>query len=175
MKFKFMVSLLVIAVIALSTLTYVSAATISASLIAEQGGVEVTSAEQGSIIQLVSSFTISPSALGTGTVSYRYSADDVNYGPLTTIETYDNWDGSEKTADFTLTDIGSYVFFLKVDSGFNSATTTYPSTGTFTSSVPPPQPVPEASSIIAIFVGAAALALFVGVTKKRSHKAVSAQ
>lgn len=170
MKFKVVLSLLVIAVIALSALSYVSAATISASLSAEQGGVEVTSGEQGSIIQLVSSFTISPSALGTGTLSYRYSADGVNYGPLTTITTYDNWDGTERTADFTLTDIGSYVFFLKVDSGFNSATTTYPSTGTFTSNPEPPQPVPEApSSVIALVVAFAAVGLFVTVKKRRKQ------
>lgn len=170
MKFKVVLSLLVIAIIALSALSYVSAADISASFTAEQGGVEVNVAEQGSTIQLVSSFTITPSALGTGTVFYIFAADGVNYGPATTITTYSNWDGTERTADFTLTDVGSYIFFLKVDSGYNSATTTYPSTGSFTSNPEPPQPVPEApSSVIAMVVAFAAVGVFVAVKKRRKQ------
>ncbi len=173
LKLKIIVPLLIIAIVAMSTLTYVSASGISTSLTAQQGGVDVTSAPQGATIQLVSSFTISPSALGKGTVSYRYSADSATYGPLTTITTYNNWDGSERTEDFTLTQIGSYVFFITVESGFNSATTTYPSTGTFSSN--PPSVLPESPPIIAALMGVAAIALFVGVTKRRSHKAATAQ
>jgi len=170
MKFKVIIPLVAIAVLAFSMISYVSAAGISASLTVQQGGVDATSAIKGTTVQVVSSFTVSPSASGTGTVSYRYSSDGVTYDPKTTITTYSNWDGTEQSVDFTLTNEGSYVFFLTVDSGFNSATTSYPSTGTF-SSEPPPSVLPEASPFVALILCFVAMALFIGVTKRRSSKA----
>jgi hypothetical protein len=137
---------------------------ISASIAAQQNSSNVVLASQGSTIQLVCSFTIVPPATGTGTVYYRFSADGTTFGPDTTITTINSWGGSQTSVDFTLAQSGYYVFFVNVVSGFDSATTHYPASGTFSSN--PPSSLPEAPPIILFAMGFVAVGAFVVSLRK---------
>jgi hypothetical protein len=170
MKIKAFLTILILTVLCIViTLGYVSAASISATINATVGGSPVTTASQGSTIQLQCSFTIDPVDTADAVVQYRYSADGITWGSKTTITTLSSWDGSTTYIPFTLTNSGSYRFFLTVEAMSGaSATALYPSTGTFSSS--PVSVLPESSSsVVAMAISLAAICTFIVVTKKKSQ------
>ncbi len=107
---KILVILLSLTVVLIFIPSFADAASITASISTQVGGVDVIQAVKGTTIQLVSSCIIDPSVPVTGTVSYQYSADGVIWTSKTTVTAYPSWDGAQQTTDFVLADSGSYIF-----------------------------------------------------------------